>query len=435
MRIMSVQIITALILGAVECHAQRYSITGIGSLHADGQGMSEAFAINASDTIVGRAVSGSGAAHAFRLRSGAAMEDLGFINSPSFDSFALAINAGEIVTGAAITQSGGVAEAFRFVDGTGFSPLPWLPGGGDCYGRAINSFGRIVGWSNRGIGCGSPSLCLGNPGYAVRWDNSTIETMGDLGGYYSVATGINDAGEVCGYGAVPSNSATHAFRLLSSGGSAIDLGTLGGTTSQANAINNSGYIVGWAQPTGDSNVRAVIWSSGSAEDLGSLAGKTRAEALAISDAGEIVGFSSDLDGSNPRATLFRRGASPVDLNMLIDSASGWTLTHARGINSSGKIVGYGLSNGVTRAFLLRPAPECPTLSVRLAQSQVALCWSSQSNRLYQLQHRSDVTTNVWSDLVAAIQGNGTTNCHYDAILPGQPEKFYRIMCLTNEVVN
>jgi probable HAF family extracellular repeat protein len=44
----------------------------------------------------------------------------------------------------------------------------------------------------------------------------------------------------------------------------------------------------------------------------------------------------------------------VDLNELIPTGSGWELKEATDINDSGQIVGYGVKDGQTRAFLLTP---------------------------------------------------------------------------------
>ena len=422
MKNLTFKIIATLLVGAVHSQAQRYFLTDLGTLRANGQGNSSAAAINSSGMIVGDSDSDTGGRRAFRLKPGGTMEDLGYINSPAYPSTAYAINAAGVVSGMAATQSGGVAEAFRYADGTGLTPLPWLGGGGDCFGYAINAGGTVVGWSNRGIGCGGPT-CQGNPGYAVRWIGATIETIGGLGGYYSAATGINDAGEVCGYGAVTNDTTTHAFRIPAGGGAVVDLGTLGGASSEADAINNSGHIVGTAYLNGNTNNHAAIWISPTAEDLGSLPGKSHSQALAISDGGEIVGYSSETNGVNPRATLFRRGAAPTDLNTLINAGSGWVLTYARGINSSGRIVGVGVTNGLVRAFLLTPYPA---LSIRLLPGQVELGWNSQTNRPYQLQYRGALTTSTWSNLGTSIGGNGTTNFVYDPIPPGQTQKFFRI---------
>jgi hypothetical protein len=52
------------------------------------------------------------------------------------------------------------------------------------------------------------------------------------------------------------------------------------------------------------------------------------------------------------AALFGIGQSLIDLNELIDPLLGWTLREATAINEKGDIVGYGVSNGDIRAFLL-----------------------------------------------------------------------------------
>jgi len=41
-------------------------------------------------------------------------------------------------------------------------------------------------------------------------------------------------------------------------------------------------------------------------------------------------------------------------NTLIPNDSGWHLTRADGINNHGQVVGKGIHNGHTRAFLLTP---------------------------------------------------------------------------------
>ena len=51
-----------------------------------------------------------------------------------------------------------------------------------------------------------------------------------------------------------------------------------------------------------------------------------------------------------------------DLNNLIPSNAGWTLTYAFDINDSGQIVGMGINpHGQQDAFLLNPVPEPSTL--------------------------------------------------------------------------
>ena len=69
-------------------------------------------------------------------------------------------------------------------------------------------------------------------------------------------------------------------------------------------------------------------------------------------------------------------------------------------------------------------PVVTHLAIRC--SQMELCWNSVTNRNYQVQYRSSLTTNMWVDLGSPIGGNGTTNCITDAVTTGQPQRFYRI---------
>ena len=72
-----------------------------------------------------------------------------------------------------------------------------------------------------------------------------------------------------------------------------------------------------------------------------------------------------------------------------------------------------------------PTNSPPVLSTRVSQVQV--CWASSSNQAYQVQYRSALTPNAWAPLVQCVPGNGTTNCIYDAVTVGQPQRFYRVV--------
>jgi hypothetical protein len=62
-------------------------------------------------------------------------------------------------------------------------------------------------------------------------------------------------------------------------------------------------------------------------------------------------------------------------------------------------------------------------------SQIAICWNSSTNLLYQVQYRSSLITGDWTNLDGTIIGQSDTTCTNDSIGPGQMQKFYRVILL------
>jgi len=77
------------------------------------------------------------------------------------------------------------------------------------------------------------------------------------------------------------------------------------------------------------------------------------------------------------------------------------------------------------AFNSPLAPASPQLTIEV--SQVRLCWNSQTNKLYQVQYRTEFTTNQWVDLGAPVPGNATAKCMTDDVTV--PRRFYRLVVL------
>jgi probable HAF family extracellular repeat protein len=209
---------------------------------------------------------------------------------------------------------------------------------GTSRAHAIANSGTVVGESQVG------SARAGQ--HAVLWREDSLY---DLTGHMdyvqpSYAYGVNDRQQVAG------EYTGRAFVMTDD--AVTDLGVLPGhAASAARAINNQGQVVGLST-NAEGVARAFVWSLAGMRDLGTLPRDAASEALAINVFGIIVGRSGAADWSASRATVWHNGVA-IDLNARVREP-GWTLTRATGINDAGQIVGVGLHNGQTRAFLLTP---------------------------------------------------------------------------------
>jgi probable HAF family extracellular repeat protein len=185
--------------------------------------------------------------------------------------------------------------------------------------QSINNLGQAVGYSRNGLS--GPS----GRGTAEFWSSSQVVThLGSLGGNYSFAADINDAGQIVGSSYLPGTTNSHATLWnVGAYGTAIDLGTLGGASSSALAMNGSGTIVGQST-TGAGSFHAALW---------------RANAI-------------------------------VDLNNLLDPAAvsaGWVLSSANNINDNGVVVGQAFNSlsGANVGNVLTAVPEPRTMTLML----------------------------------------------------------------------
>jgi probable HAF family extracellular repeat protein len=216
-------------------------------------------------------------------------------------------------------------------------------GSSDSAALAINSAGTTIGYANR----------YGNGNFAgiapMVWSASgKAATLGSTSpAAYALA--INDAGTAVGFQGVPGVVVTlddHATRWNTSTGTATLLGDLGNGTnviSDAVAINKAGTAVGYSGKFNGTDIvgRPVRWdASGTAAiELGNFVAGFNARASDINDAGNIVGTADTPSG--PRAEMWTPDGTTIDLNSLIDPASGWTLTTAYHISQDNWISGLG----------------------------------------------------------------------------------------------
>ena len=135
--------------------------------------------------------------------------------------------------------------------------------------------------------------------------------------------------------------------------------------SLANAVNDAGQIAGAIAVGPEMQMHACVWQNGLLTDLGTLADQNTI-VYAINSAGVMVGGTNptDLEDSGkkfynpgqPQHAFCCSGSELVDLNYLIDPASGWVLADARAVSDTGYVTGTGIHNGKAHAYLLKLPP-------------------------------------------------------------------------------
>jgi probable HAF family extracellular repeat protein len=321
--------------------AQTYTVTDLGIL--PGQGFTEALGINNSGDVIAFSstllygLPFGNPRYYFLYRDGKVFP-FSSSSEPTVAVLGIARDRGEnpklrgdedlVLTGyTGVSQN--PPEAFLYKDGI-LRSLGFLPGGDDSVGFAVNASGEVAGTAYNGDQDQFPFL----------YKHGNMMVIGPSGGS---ASGINDQGDVSGTGPNGEN-ATHAF--VYHDGKGIDLGTLpGSVTSYSAAINNAMEVTGQSFSEDGSFDHAFLWSKGQMKDLGTLPNALESYGEGINAWGDVVG------GTDIGAFLYTHGKM-YNLNDMIPSNSGWTLSAGIAINDRGDIVGDGTVNGIGHGFLL-----------------------------------------------------------------------------------
>jgi probable HAF family extracellular repeat protein len=115
---------------------------------------------------------------------------------------------------------------------------------------------RATDINNRGQAAGYYQKRHPERSRAFLYDNGRMTDLGDLGGDHSIANSLNDRGEIVGYSALSGDKERRDFRaFLYRHGRMIDLNTRiprdsGWVLLVANGINNRGQIVGYGRRNG-----------------------------------------------------------------------------------------------------------------------------------------------------------------------------------------
>jgi cysteine-rich repeat protein/probable HAF family extracellular repeat protein len=238
--------------------------------------------------------------HAFLWVNGV-MTDLGAPDDDANTSFATAVNeAGEVVGGWTLDSGGIVYGSFLWLP----NPAYGFPAGmneltGLATGAAtdINISGQVVGTWYNDTGQRSGWAWLPSPAYGLLAGHTILSALVE-------ADAINDTGQIAATADVAGDDRAQVWES----GSLTDLGTLGGDWSYARGISNAGAVVGESESDepGDPP-RAFLWDGDPIIDLNDRippdAGWIlRHAARDINESGQIVG-QGEINGENHACLL------------------------------------------------------------------------------------------------------------------------------------
>lgn len=341
----------------------RYRVTDLGVLPEHQS--SRAFSVNNHCVVVGESTQGFFTQDAFAWKTGGAMHVCA--NFGVGQTAALGVSDGGYVTGTHFGVDGvchGWVLRGEQVRGQGEKLIDLgTLGGNFCAPYAVSDKGDVVGVSHNAE----------YKNHAFLWCGGTMTDLFPQFDF-SVATDINDAGEIIGF--FQSESGASVAFLRSADGQILGLGTLGG--EHAVALGMCDLASGETHPrvVGSSYLttgyrHAFLFENGKMHDLGTLeneAGEndTTSEAFEINNHGVVIGESVSL-GAPARAFVWSRENGMKDLQSLIcDFGRDFHLERVTDINDHGQIVGWGYFGPVDKdgnsppshAVLLTPV-ICP----------------------------------------------------------------------------
>jgi probable HAF family extracellular repeat protein len=309
-------------------------------------------------------------------------------------------------------QVGSYQHAFFFSAGT-LSDIGTL-GGSNSSATRMNDLGQVIGWADSSGPTGAPGFIysggtiapVNGPGitavsginnagtitgtawvagaggdgqyHAYTLSGSVFTDLGTVPGRIeSHGVAINDAGHVVGSTAPPSSGPPNypLNPMLYRDGVMTDLGDGGfmGPWSEALSINAYDQVVGalGVNFPGSGDIYphlAFLWQDGTLKTIGSFGAGQSSWASDINNLGWIVGGGWVGEVGTGHGFLYKDGAF-IDLNSLIDPASGWVIEDATAINDLGQIAGkacIGTECYAVRLDLVSAVPEPAPASMLLA---------------------------------------------------------------------
>jgi hypothetical protein len=351
--------IAAAILFSLSCNAQAavsYSVTDVGV--SDGVDMSTGLSLNTSGMVVVTTPYFDTVDLRFRMRS--------FVSSGGIASV-LETPAGLDFQVTGIADNGVIGGS---VDIDGFNSLPVMWSGGELRYLPLPesqdadwmAVGHVTGMNRHGDMVGSSYLSsvhtseVSAEQVALVWRQGELEVLA-APSFHTIRTfDISDSGVVSAL-AFADGAGTPHLVTWGGDGTFADLGEVP-AFAQWNSASESGRMVGVGPyAIGGIDAGPFVFDQDGVHALPVLPDSVDTWAGDINNAGVIVG-DAYIGESEEQIAVIWLGGEILDLNSLIDPASGWTLIDAQAINERGQIAALARNAaGEMRAVLLAPVPE------------------------------------------------------------------------------
>jgi probable HAF family extracellular repeat protein len=317
-----------LLICAVPCVAQQYTVTDLGTLAGDG--VSKGYALNNAGSAAG--VSETPTAAIATLFHGGKATSISTLGGSV--SVANAINAtGQIAGWNSFNSSASFdPQAFLYSNGnmTNINSPSLFPSGTEAYG--INNSDEVVG----------TGYLTDSNFHAFLYSAGKMTDLGPPGAYQASAVAINNPGQIIG-GYYLSSGVAGEF-LFTNGKMTTLPAPAGASAVSAFAINDNGEIAGAIFFTSGAPSHAAKFLNGVWTDLGAISGAATSRAAAINLSGQIVGTAifpqTQYHPPKPgkHVPFLSTASGLVNLNTLIPTGTGFVLTDAIAINDSGQIL-------------------------------------------------------------------------------------------------